>query len=388
MALNVNWQTKEILIPQSDLTFVSGTNYELDTNQFRLEIKSIEETEGLTYLDTHRHNTEVNVAGTTFARTIEIINGYSIKFEDTGSDYSVTLIGSNNNLFDVENGILNPTPGVTVISTNAAGLISEEEDSLIYGGRIYVNSTGVSGTDFGIGTRINPVNNISDAVSLANQYNFNKIHFISDFTFTSSDSISGFQIIGEGESKNILTFNSGSSVSNCEILHCKVTGDIDGCISFFNCLIDNVTLNNSNSIVIKNCYFKSTQTIDSTFSSNISIIDSWTTEINSICLFNLNSSSANLIFRDLKGQFNISGVTDSNCLVEVNKVDGSSVTILSSCTGGQINLTGLIGLIDQSSGSSVLTTGIIYPGLTPNQEETLESAETNAKNAFAASVAK
>ena len=72
--------------------------------------------------DAYSHNGEVTVAGTTFARTLEFINGYSVQFEDTGSQYSVRIIGSNNNIFDVENGILTPTSLVTVISTNSAGL--------------------------------------------------------------------------------------------------------------------------------------------------------------------------------------------------------------------------------------------------------------------------
>jgi hypothetical protein len=74
--------------------------------------------------DAYSHNGEVTVAGTTFARTLEFINGYSIQFENTGSQYSVRLTGSNNNLFDVANGILTPTSLVTVISTNSAGLVN------------------------------------------------------------------------------------------------------------------------------------------------------------------------------------------------------------------------------------------------------------------------
>jgi hypothetical protein len=72
--------------------------------------------------DAFNHNTEVTVAGVTFARTLEFINGYSIQFENTGSAYTVRIEGSNNNIFDVENGILVPTSLVTVISTNSAGL--------------------------------------------------------------------------------------------------------------------------------------------------------------------------------------------------------------------------------------------------------------------------
>ena len=127
---SVDWPTGVISVPQSDLTLISGSLYELDTDAFRLELRSLEDdSEGMPWPRTHRHNTEVTVAGTTFARTIEIINGYSVTFEDTGSDYTVRLAGSNNNIFDAENGVLNSTPGVTVIGQNSAGLITVSSGS-------------------------------------------------------------------------------------------------------------------------------------------------------------------------------------------------------------------------------------------------------------------
>lgn len=121
MAITINWLTKVISIPQADLIFVSGTLYEADTDAIRLELKSIEADEGIPFEDTHRHNTEVTVAGTTFARTIEIINGYSIEFTPD-AQYSVRLAGSNNNFFDIENGILVQNQ-VQVIAQNSGGLI-------------------------------------------------------------------------------------------------------------------------------------------------------------------------------------------------------------------------------------------------------------------------
>jgi hypothetical protein len=93
----------------------------LDTDQFRLDLKALEDDEeGMPFPDTHEHYTQVTVAGTTYARFIIIINGYSITFED--GQYTVRLAGSNNNFFDVENNILNQNQ-VQVIPGNAAGLI-------------------------------------------------------------------------------------------------------------------------------------------------------------------------------------------------------------------------------------------------------------------------
>ena len=124
MAISIAYATKVISVPQADLTFVSGTLYTLDSNQFRKDVMAILDNQTHIWMpDAFEHNTEVTVAGTTYARTIEFINGYSVTFEDTGSAYTVRIEGSNNNIFDVDNGVLNPTDKVTVISTNSAGLI-------------------------------------------------------------------------------------------------------------------------------------------------------------------------------------------------------------------------------------------------------------------------
>jgi hypothetical protein len=122
MALSIDKLTSIITVPQGDLTLVSGTIYKMDTNQFRLDLMALMATEDLMpCVDANRHNTEVTVAGVTYARVIEMINGYSVEFAPD-SQWTVILEGSNNNIFDVENGILQQNQ-VQVISTNSAGLI-------------------------------------------------------------------------------------------------------------------------------------------------------------------------------------------------------------------------------------------------------------------------
>ena len=121
MAITVDYATKIINVPKTFLSLVSGTLYELDTEAFRQALMDIQDSEEGMWADTmFVHNTEVTVAGTTFARTIEIINGYSVVFE--AGVYSVRLAGSNNNIFDVESGILVQNT-VQVIAQNSAGLI-------------------------------------------------------------------------------------------------------------------------------------------------------------------------------------------------------------------------------------------------------------------------
>lgn len=116
MAISVDWPSKVINIPQADLTPLGGGVYELDLNELRLTLKDLEDGEGMTFPDTHRHNTEVSVGGVTLARVIEFINGYTITFED--GQYAVNLVGANSNVSDVVN-----VNQVSVRSANSAGLV-------------------------------------------------------------------------------------------------------------------------------------------------------------------------------------------------------------------------------------------------------------------------
>jgi len=120
--ITIAWGTTNIIyVPKSFMEEISSTLYNLDTNEFRLALKELEASfYGMAYPKTHVHNTAVTVAGTTFARTIEILPPYSVEFED--GQYTVVLQGSNNNIFDVANGILVRNQ-VQVLSTNSSGLI-------------------------------------------------------------------------------------------------------------------------------------------------------------------------------------------------------------------------------------------------------------------------
>ena len=130
MAISVNWPTKVINVPQADLTFLGGTEYELDVDAFRLALRDLEDDEGgMGFVRTHRHNTEVTIAGVTYARLVEIINSYTVTFED--GQYSVDLVGANNNIAEVLN--LNQ---VSVRSNNSAGLVNTDSLQFNIGGPI------------------------------------------------------------------------------------------------------------------------------------------------------------------------------------------------------------------------------------------------------------
>ncbi len=121
MAITIDWATKIINVPKADLTLIQSAPTEIremNVNTFRLWLKDIEDNvEGLPFVDTHRHNTQVVLAGLTLARVVEILSPYTITFED--GLYAVNLVGAINNIADKMN-----VNRVSLRSSNSAGLIS------------------------------------------------------------------------------------------------------------------------------------------------------------------------------------------------------------------------------------------------------------------------
>lgn len=123
MAISIDHSTLVITVQQSDCVLVAGTFYRLPTETvFRPAVNSLLSAEsGMPLPNAISHNTEVTVAGVTYARFIELINGYSIQFTPNTA-WSVELTESNNNLHDIASGVLVQNQ-VQVITTNAAGLV-------------------------------------------------------------------------------------------------------------------------------------------------------------------------------------------------------------------------------------------------------------------------
>lgn len=105
MAISIDYLTRIIHIPKADLRLVQSTPaevYELDIDAFRLELKDIEDNVGgISFVDTHFSSTAVTAEGAVVARVFEIINGYTVSFEDGA--YTVNLVGASTNIAEVTN---------------------------------------------------------------------------------------------------------------------------------------------------------------------------------------------------------------------------------------------------------------------------------------------
>lgn len=120
--MTVDFPNKIIEVPKTDLSLVSGTLYTYGTNsKFRFDLMAImDNEEGIVFPQSYEHTAGKTIAGINYARFIQIINSYQVRFED--GQYTIVLEESNNDIWDVGNGILYQNQ-VQVIPSNSAGLI-------------------------------------------------------------------------------------------------------------------------------------------------------------------------------------------------------------------------------------------------------------------------
>ncbi|HEY9703305.1 MAG TPA: hypothetical protein V6C58_12705, partial [Allocoleopsis sp.] len=241
MAITINWATKVINVPRNDLTLIQSTPTEvreLNLNTFRLILKDLEDSEqGMIFPITHNHNTSVLLGGIEYARIIEIINDYTITFED--GQYAVNLVGANSNVADRVN-----VNQVSVRSANSAGLIQTREiEQASFNNRVTIDTVnGVAGTTYPIGTLLKPVNNLADAKFIAALRGFDSFYLKSNLTLGATDNVTALRFYGDGATLNVVrttvTLTQGCVTTNSQWYNCKITGYQGGESLYHDCIID------------------------------------------------------------------------------------------------------------------------------------------------------
>lgn len=240
----IDWGTKIIYVLKTDLSLVQSTPteiYNLELNSFHLKLKDLEDDEnGMTFPNTHNHNTEVSLGGLTYARVIEMINGYTITFED--GQYAVNLIGANSNVGDVVN-----VNQVSVRSNNSAGMISSPEIQYAsYNGGVTIDS--VNGTDSSVypyGTPLHPCKTAANSYAIRMARGFKKIYLMNDLHLSGIPDgvLNSLHAVGvTGNRKHILTFDNVLA-TDCIAENLQVTGNFKpgSTTKIINCSTSNAT---------------------------------------------------------------------------------------------------------------------------------------------------
>jgi hypothetical protein len=361
MAVTIAWGTKIITVTREETAYMTNIQmapvevWQLDLNPFRLKLKDLEDDEeGMAHVDTHRHNTEVTLSGLTYARVVEIINGYTVEFED--DQYTVNCTGANHNLADVK--VANQ---VSLIVNNAAGLIGNAQiEYASFNGGVSVdtlNATGraASGTLFPAGTNQQPCDNLVDALLVASVRGFKKLYLESDLDVDYAADLDGFIIEGNNHVGTTLEIDTSASVDNLKVLNCTIDNTtLDGDVNIENCIIIDVTYVNG---FIHDSGLKGTITLGG---SRESVLEScFTVDQDNPPTIDMGGSGNDLAMPNYSGMVTITNLTSASEEVGVG-LNAGLVTLDSSITAGTIIVAGTGTVIDNSTGSaSVNVDGLV-----------------------------
>ena len=350
MATTIDFSTKIISVPRADMTLIQSTPTEirqLSIDQFRLDLKAILATiVGIPNPDTHIRNPSVTVGGVVLASVIEMINGYTVTFED--GQYAVNLAGANSNIADVVN-----VNQVSVRSANSAGL--QDLSTLLtaaYQGQVVFSTSGQAGTAIPVGTRATPVNNFPDAITLANKLGIRRIQLATSATLLSGANAQGKVFAGDNATVDTLQLRSGADVTDCGFENLTVSGILDGNNIFKNCTVSDVSYVNG---ILQECSLTGTISVDGTAQANIINCWSGTAGISDSQLVTIDMGGAgnSLALRNYSGGLKITNYSGGGAIT----LDFSSgrVVIDSTCTGGEIGIRGISEVTDNSAaGCTVL----------------------------------
>lgn len=353
MAISIDWPARIINVLKADMTLVQLTPIEvreLNMENFRLTLKDLEDEEdGQIWLDTHRHNAPVTVGGVTLAPVVEIINDYTVTFEDGA--YLVNVFGANSNLADR----VNPN-NVSVRSANSAGLLqSREIEQAAFNNRISIDTlVGSPGTLYPRGTSLDPVDNLADAQLIDAVRGFKAFNVHGLLTIPTGADITDRYFYGGGltlnESDAVITFEAGSIAEDTWYEGCVIQGVQGGESQYYRCRIQ--TLTNAH------CHYDHCAMIGPvtapltvpTPGHTKSMINCFS-GINEF-VFDLNGSPLHQIWRAYMGDIRFMNGTDATAQIHINMA-GGHVTIDASCTATEFYITGNCIVVNNSIGAVV-----------------------------------
>jgi len=347
MAITIDWATKVINVNKADMILVQSSPteiYQLNMDFFHNTLRDLEDdAEGIVFDTTHVYVGPISVGGVILARVVEIINGYTVTFED--GQYRVNLTGANTNLADVTN-----VNQVSVSSSNSAGL--QDLSTLLsaaFQGEVCVSpSKGQSGTTVPLGTRSTPVDNLVDAKAIADREGLHQIRILESMTLANVDFSSGYRFVSDSPATIQLTLDSSTNVRNCDFEFCFVQGTLDGNNIYRQCLLGDVTFTSG---FVFQCSLTGTITLEP--GSLLGIYDSFSNTLAGqqapIIDFN---GSGQLILRGYEGEIELHNHTDTNNDGDVCIDMGSGVvTVDASCTSGFMPIRGVASVNDFSTGT-------------------------------------
>lgn len=144
-----------------------------------------------------------------------------------------------------------PSFGTQVVRTSSSSATLQELEAIQYASyqnAVWLDITGSnSGTEYPMGTHENPVNNLADAVTIANDRGFTTLQVLESMTLDGGTVLDDFTICGHSITGTLITIASAASCVDCIIKNCTIDGVLDGGTTLDHCIV--LDLNYVNGLV-------------------------------------------------------------------------------------------------------------------------------------------
>lgn len=289
------------------------------------------------------------IAGQFAPRYFFLTNGWRVQVDYDEVDFGVNLYTD-----ELEPPVIvAPGAAASIRNSDAVNVANEVSQTLDYGGKVTINTLiGVTGTTYPNGTGALPVNNISDALTIANARGIDEFYVNGPLTIDID--VHDFRFNG-GNIRDAITFNN-IDVSGCTFYQCVLGGAFQGFISADNCILEDGISGMTG--YYQKCGFRGSIYVNPGLDVDLIDCNSLVPGANeSPSLFLCNDASVSL--RKYSGGLKVydSG-TGSTASLEFT---AGNCRLLTGNTGGSIVVRGIATLDDQTSGTTVTTEGLIIP---------------------------
>ncbi len=203
-----------------------------------------------------------------------------------------------------------------------------------------------------------PVNNFTDARTIADSKAISNLHIIGAATIATAD-VSSMTLKGENAIRTTLTLEDLAIANSVEITDAHLIGVMDGNTLARNCSIDGITYFNG---MMHQCGLMNTSPITLGGSSPAIFMNCYAfSSNNSPVIIDFNNNPTPLICRDFHGGIRFINITEGQ-FSSIEMGAGTVVIDLTTCTNGIVKLAGLGWAVDGATGEH-LPSGV-YGGLT------------------------
>lgn len=306
----------------------------------------------------------------------------------TGSE-SVEINGTSGGIITIEDSVTNGTirlsgslqpniqSNVTATIDVSQVIYPDLQQLAAFDGYVYVNvSDGGAGTRFPLGTHQSPINNIADAITIADSRNIDQ--FVIDGTLTIADTdISGYKFTGENNlSAVVILSGSNNTTIRTHFTDLTLTGRLDGSVYCKHVQLQTLSNVGCNSFptIFENCILRPDVGLTCTIQfnaietnlDNIHFIECVSgVPGSSTCTFDVNGSDASFALRKYGGGIKVINYNQGqHASIEIGE---GQLIVDSSCTLGIVQYRGGAKLVEETpvGENFVINTEANY--LIPNQ---------------------